>query len=126
MSEIDDIFGKKNRKEIIEKKESIPVKQESKVKKKKKEKEFKIPQPRAKSKLETVGKVETVEFSTKAEPKKPKIVDPEDDGTFADSRGSKPRKQTEDGLPIYLDTELNVGLDGGDTPQCPFDCQCCF
>ncbi|KAJ3261715.1 hypothetical protein HK103_004666 [Boothiomyces macroporosus] len=121
MSEIDDIFGRKKKnvepakqeKKDIEKKE-IPLKSESKVSKKKKE--FKVPQ-----KIKEKVQVETVDFSTNAEIKKPKIVDPNDDGTFADSR-----EQTEDGLPIYLDTELNVGLDGGDTPQCPFDCQCCF
>lgn len=38
-----------------------------------------------------------------------------------------PRQQTEDGYKIYTLEEL--GLDkakGGDTPDCPFDCSCCF
>ncbi|GAA5857895.1 hypothetical protein JCM9279_001810 [Rhodotorula babjevae] len=47
----------------------------------------------------------------------------EEDERFMDSRGT--RKKTEDGLPIYSLDELNIGH-GGDTPECPFDCQCCF
>ncbi|KAN0061721.1 hypothetical protein ACQY0O_005713 [Thecaphora frezii] len=43
---------------------------------------------------------------------------------FMDSRGSS-RKRTEDGLPIYSEAELRIG-EGGDTPLCPFDCDCCF
>ncbi|KAJ3276992.1 hypothetical protein HDV01_000044 [Terramyces sp. JEL0728] len=119
----DELGNRKGQKVAVrttEPKDAIPIKTESKASKKTK-KEFKIPEPKRKDKIQ----VEEVDFSAKPQPKKPKIVDPDDDG-FADSRGTKPRKQTEDGLPIYLDTELNVGLEGGETPQCPFDCQCCF
>ncbi|TNV75376.1 hypothetical protein FGO68_gene3754 [Halteria grandinella] len=35
------------------------------------------------------------------------------------------RKMTEDGYKIYSLDELNVGK-GGDTEQCPFDCECCY
>ncbi|SCV70471.1 BQ2448_1865 [Microbotryum intermedium] len=48
----------------------------------------------------------------------------EDDLTFRDSRGDT-RKRTEEGYPIYDTKELKIGLGGG-TPDCPFDCQCCF
>ncbi|GAA6050664.1 hypothetical protein JCM3770_000880 [Rhodotorula araucariae] len=47
----------------------------------------------------------------------------EEDERFMDSRGT--RKKTEDGLPIYSFDELRIGM-GGDTPECPFDCTCCF
>ncbi|RIA92782.1 hypothetical protein C1645_764061 [Glomus cerebriforme] len=47
-----------------------------------------------------------------------------DDNGFSDSRGTKSRKTTEDGLPIFDIKELNIG-NGGDTPLCPFDCDCC-
>lgn len=45
---------------------------------------------------------------------------------FFDSRGlnSSGRKYFE-GLPVYSLEELNIGKGGG-TPDCPFDCTCCF
>ncbi|BGP49573.1 hypothetical protein JCM10450v2_005468 [Rhodotorula kratochvilovae] len=47
----------------------------------------------------------------------------EEEERFMDSRGT--RKKTEDGLPIYSFDELRIGF-GGDTPECPFECTCCF
>ena len=35
------------------------------------------------------------------------------------------RKMTEDGLPVYKEDELKIGL-GKDTEDCPFDCDCCY
>ncbi|KAJ1645401.1 hypothetical protein IWQ61_010319, partial [Dispira simplex] len=49
---------------------------------------------------------------------------PDDDGFF-DSRGTKSKRLTEDGLPLFTVQDLRIG-EGGDTPDCPFDCQCCF
>lgn len=34
-------------------------------------------------------------------------------------------RNDEEGLPIYTTEELKVGA-GGDTDNCPFDCECCF
>ncbi|KAL1916310.1 uncharacterized protein VTP21DRAFT_5927 [Calcarisporiella thermophila] len=48
-----------------------------------------------------------------------------DDDNFSDSRGSKSRRTTEDGLPLFDVKELKIG-EGGDTPLCPFDCDCCY
>jgi hypothetical protein len=47
---------------------------------------------------------------------------------FKDSRGSGPRRKTEEGWSIYKADELGIKDDdeGGDTPLCPFDCDCCF
>ena len=60
----------------------------------------------------------------KPEKTKPvKIVEQKPDKKEADKK--KPRKYTEDGLKIYTMDELKIGL-GGDTPDCPFDCNCCF
>ena len=42
---------------------------------------------------------------------------------FTDSRGTA-RRRTEDGLRIFTAEELKLGQ-GGDTEDCPFDCQCC-
>ena len=36
-----------------------------------------------------------------------------------------PRRYTEDGLKIFSMAELKIGQ-GGDTEDCPFDCDCCF
>ena len=37
---------------------------------------------------------------------------------------SKPRKYV-DGLAVFTEAELNIGQ-GGNTEDCPFDCNCCF
>ncbi|CAL1696054.1 unnamed protein product [Somion occarium] len=57
--------------------------------------------------------------------KKPR-PDKEDEERFKDSRGSGPRRTTEEGFSIYKEDELGITDQGGDTPLCPFDCQCCF
>ena len=63
-----------------------------------------------------IPKVEIVEFK-KPELKREHL--PEDE-LF------KPKRRVmDDGLPIYKEDELNIGL-GKDTPECPFDCDCCF
>ncbi|KAF8898586.1 hypothetical protein BD779DRAFT_1687491 [Infundibulicybe gibba] len=46
-------------------------------------------------------------------------------GNFNDSRGSTSRKKTEEGWAVYKEDELGIGDQGGDTPLCPFDCDCC-
>ncbi|KAG1881825.1 hypothetical protein C8R48DRAFT_682398 [Suillus tomentosus] len=50
----------------------------------------------------------------------------DDEDRFKDSRGSGPRRKTDDGLNIYKEDELGISNTGGDTPLCPFDCECCF
>lgn len=35
------------------------------------------------------------------------------------------RTVTEEGYPVYVEEEI-VSKTGGDTPQCPFDCKCCY
>ncbi|KAF8559220.1 DUF1764-domain-containing protein [Imleria badia] len=49
-----------------------------------------------------------------------------DNDRFKDSRGFAPRRKTVDGFNIYKEDELGISTTGGDTPLCPFDCQCCF
>lgn len=41
------------------------------------------------------------------------------------SASGETRRRTEDNLPIYTVEELNIGK-GGNTDECPFDCNCCF
>ncbi|THH20004.1 hypothetical protein EW146_g1269 [Bondarzewia mesenterica] len=48
----------------------------------------------------------------------------EDQARFKDSRGSGPRRKTEEGFAIYKEDELGIKDEGGDTPLCPFDCDC--
>lgn len=36
------------------------------------------------------------------------------------------RVDPETGLPIYTIAQLKIGQGKGDTPLCPFDCDCCF
>jgi hypothetical protein len=47
------------------------------------------------------------------------------DDIFGQSTG-KARKHTEEGYAIYGEDELGLGKKGGDTPLCPFDCDCCY
>ncbi|KZT06859.1 DUF1764-domain-containing protein [Laetiporus sulphureus 93-53] len=64
-----------------------------------------------------------VHKSVKVSTKKPKL-DKEEEERFKDSRGSGPRRKTEEGFAIYKVDELGITDEGGDTPLCPFDCQC--
>ncbi|KAG7450362.1 DUF1764-domain-containing protein [Guyanagaster necrorhizus] len=48
-----------------------------------------------------------------------------DEERFKDSRGSGPRRKTEEGWSVYKEDELGMINEGGDTPSCPFDCDCC-
>ncbi|WFD18119.1 hypothetical protein MCAP1_000331 [Malassezia caprae] len=48
----------------------------------------------------------------------------DEDAAFADSRG-RDRKRTEEGFRIFTEDELRLN-EGGGTPLCPFDCDCCF
>jgi len=52
--------------------------------------------------------------------------DDEDDTLFKDSRGTGPRRKTEEGYRVFKEDELGINDTGGDTPDCPFDCNCCF
>jgi len=52
--------------------------------------------------------------------------DDEDDALFKDSRGTGPRKKTEEGYRVFKEDELGITEEGGGTPDCPFDCNCCF
>ncbi|KAI0961436.1 hypothetical protein AcV7_000536 [Taiwanofungus camphoratus] len=58
--------------------------------------------------------------------KKSRKPDTEDEDRFKDSRGAGPRRKTEEGFAVYKEDELGITDQGGDTPLCPFDCQCCF
>ncbi|RXW24800.1 hypothetical protein EST38_g1065 [Candolleomyces aberdarensis] len=58
----------------------------------------------------------------KSKPKKNK----EEEEAFRDSRGTGPRRKTDEGWNIYKEDELGISNEGGDTHLCPFDCDCCF
>ncbi|KZV92844.1 DUF1764-domain-containing protein [Exidia glandulosa HHB12029] len=63
--------------------------------------------------------------SSSAKPAKAKKSVKEDEDRFKDSRGTGPRKRTEEGWAVYKEDELGIQDEGGDTPLCPFDCDCC-
>ncbi|KAI5453736.1 hypothetical protein NCC49_005551 [Naganishia albida] len=54
------------------------------------------------------------------------VKDDEDERAFRDSRGDGPRRKTEEGFFIFKEAELGIRPESGDTPLCPFDCECCF
>jgi len=74
--------------------------------------------PAAKVQKSTAGSI--------AKKKKSSEKHKEDEERFKDSRGTGPRRKTEEGFSIYKEDELGITDQGGDTPLCPFDCQCCF
>ena len=47
-----------------------------------------------------------------------------------DQRKKSPRrdkKKTEEGFQVYTEEELRLGdAKAGETPDCPFDCDCCY
>jgi hypothetical protein len=48
-----------------------------------------------------------------------------EDDAFFDTRGEAATRKVVDGLKVYSLEELGIGK-GGDTADCPFDCDCCF
>lgn len=66
---------------------------------------------------------EKPKLTTKKKKKKSKE---DEEGRFTDLP-CRSRKKTEDGMNIYTEEELGFSKSsGGDTPLCPFDCDCCF
>lgn len=56
--------------------------------------------------------------------KRHKIVGSKDD-IFGEEEGG-PRKRTEEGFRIFSEEELGLLKSGGETDNCPFDCDCCY
>ncbi|KAL7321207.1 hypothetical protein PS15m_001000 [Mucor circinelloides] len=143
-SEIDDIFNTKSIKgETTEKEPVLSKSAKRKVAKKSKQADSKVEDKEAEDEdedeegqeeltEEQSKKVEEVVFAELAavkssNPSKKRAAPPPViDDAFADSRGiKKTNRTTEDGYPLYDVKDLNIG-GGLDTPDCPFDCQCCF
>ncbi|GJE86010.1 DUF1764 domain-containing protein [Phanerochaete sordida] len=150
-SEIDDIFASKKQgaaaKPVAGPSSSkAPAKQEKKSSKKRKREaagksaagEQSAEQPAKKRVPETVvdPSLQLVASSAKrskqpkaerpAEAQKKAKVSREDEERFKDSRGTGPRRKTEEGFFIFKEDELGINPESGETPLCPFDCQCCF
>ncbi|KAJ7169684.1 hypothetical protein C8R46DRAFT_1089652 [Mycena filopes] len=129
--EIDDIFAKRP---IASTSTLPPQKTTSSKKKKEKTKEKQAPEsaPAASSSKKRPAPETIIDPSTRPPPpKKTKVdkpipADKDDTERFKDSRGSGPRRKTEEGFLIYKEDELGIGDEGGQTDLCPFDCQCCF
>ncbi|KAL0575987.1 hypothetical protein V5O48_005987 [Marasmius crinis-equi] len=137
-SEIDDIFASKGKAKVVSK----PAPESSSTSKPKPEKKRKRKQAAStlttssapetvvdpsiqlpSSKRQKVVK-ESVELKVKTKPSK--MDKTEDEARFKDSRGTGPRRKTEEGWSVFKEDELGINDEGGDTPLCPFDCQCCF
>ncbi|KAF0695784.1 Aste57867_13435 [Aphanomyces stellatus] len=43
-----------------------------------------------------------------------------------DTSDPRPVRYDADGMAIYTEESLRIGQGNGDTPDCPFDCWCCF
>ncbi|KAH0590558.1 hypothetical protein H2248_000699 [Termitomyces sp. 'cryptogamus'] len=135
MSEIDDIFALKGKDSITQ---PVPPVSSSSIKKEKnKTTKRKRDEPTIDRRNITPETVLDTSINV-AKTKRPKIenksrsqnssvkADMVDDMKFSDSRGSQSRKTTEEGWLIYKEEELGIHDEGGDTPLCPFDCDCCF
>ncbi|PPQ67348.1 hypothetical protein CVT24_011531 [Panaeolus cyanescens] len=151
MSEIDDIFASKGK---VKQQVSQPDPPSQASKSKSKKKKSKSEKPKTAAEQPSTGKTpepvpsqskkrslpETIVDSSSqiaAPPKRLKTKDAKKskssnsksgptDADFADSRGKSTRRQTEEGWLVYKEDELGIKDEGGDTPLCPFDCDCCF
>ncbi|KIY45436.1 DUF1764-domain-containing protein [Fistulina hepatica ATCC 64428] len=142
MSEIDDIFSGKGFPTPVAPALSVDAKEKKRFSKSKKHKRtehaVETSSKKAKSTVQTIvdtsdivkkpkahnsAKTPSHKPSTLKKNSKPPTGD--DQATFRDSRGTGPRRKTEEGWSIYKEDELGIGNEGGDTPLCPFDCQCC-
>jgi hypothetical protein len=117
MSAIDDIFSKKKTSGPKVTKPSIPP--EPNPTKNTKKKHLKVSSADA-----LKPAVQVIEFKEPSSSSAPKQDIPTDDG-FGDSRGTSGKRRKIDELDLYSTEELNIGK-GGDTEDCPFDCQCCY
>ncbi|KAH7343695.1 hypothetical protein B0J17DRAFT_643513 [Rhizoctonia solani] len=152
MGEIDDIFsGKSAARGKSKTAEPKPIPDPQTASKKKKKKSKKVARPEAPTNDSVDQPIETPSASTGTKRKAPEtVVDPSlevdskskkaksskegkkkaavdsDDERFRDSRGTGPRRRTEEGYAIYKEDELGINDEGGDTPLCPFDCECCY
>jgi len=126
MSEIDDIFASKAKKEETKKakKTSTPEDRESSSKKRP------LPETVVDTSADLAGpskrrKKDSIIPDNNSKPKKFKKSNKQPTD-FEDSRGSGDRRKTEEGWSVYKEDELGLNGEGGDTPLCPFDCNCCF
>ncbi|KAI3622193.1 hypothetical protein WG66_015466 [Moniliophthora roreri] len=137
-SEIDDIFASKGKAKAVPPPSTSfgASSSKSKSEKKRKRKHEASTTP-ASSTAETIvdpsaqfsnAKRQKIDKKTKESKSKSDKLDAvrEDEEKFKDSRGTGPRRKTEEGWSIYKEDELGINDQGGDTPLCPFDCQCCF
>ncbi|KIP12592.1 hypothetical protein PHLGIDRAFT_61567 [Phlebiopsis gigantea 11061_1 CR5-6] len=145
-SEIDDIFAASNASVSTPAPSTplVPEKKKKKTKKRKRDDEEKsaapsetAAQPQSKRKVpETVldpsvyptpaqARSTKPQKSQRPDIKKKSRGDREDEERFKDSRGTGPRRKTEEGFLVYKEDELGITDQGGDTPLCPFDCECC-
>ncbi|KAF9240915.1 hypothetical protein BU15DRAFT_45434 [Melanogaster broomeanus] len=142
-SEIDDIFASRGKGYVVSKTAQVlPSLPEKKVKKKKNKKSSPVEEAQPASSKSTPSESKfskkrsapetVIDPSIQSVPKKrPKSVGSSkgqskgDEERFKDSRGSGPRRKTEEGYSIYYEDELGISPRGGDTPSCPFDCDCC-
>ncbi|THH02916.1 hypothetical protein EW026_g63 [Hermanssonia centrifuga] len=139
-SEIDDIFaakGKFNPTPSTSKLQDPASKKEKKQKKRKRAAQVQADQqPPSRTAPETVIDPSlrlSVPTKQRAKPeaddqpeKKRRKSQTEDEERFKDSKGTGPRRKTEEGFSIYKEDELGIRDHAGETPLCPFDCQCCF
>ncbi|KAG6911851.1 hypothetical protein DXG01_000098 [Tephrocybe rancida] len=136
MSEIDDIFSSKGKGQAAQPVASTSSLSDKNEKKKKKTKKRKRDEPTSDLTIQPQPIPETVVDTSNSiiSSKRPKIESkpkasnskPSTTEEFSDSRGSRTRKTTEEGWTIYKEDELGIRDEGGDTPLCPFDCECCF
>ncbi|TIB78304.1 sulphite reductase hemo protein, beta subunit [Wallemia mellicola] len=134
-NEIDDIFSGASTSTSSKDKTSTDKTTSSKKKAKKVKKNAESNDKEEKNdKSEPSAAPITVVDTTSSKPEKPEKVEKKkekkqkanEEDDFADSRGTSGRKKTEDGYSVYTFDELKMNDDiGGDTPLCPFDCDCC-
>ena len=117
--EIDDIFGGGENKKQLSQAGVKPAKKTGKIGK---EIDDIFGGRKKKVEVETNEKEEAPVNKARVAKRKRSEVD-----GFNSNPRTGPRKRTEDGLLVFTEDELGINkANAGNTPLCPFDCQCCF
>ncbi|KAN0125008.1 DUF1764 domain containing protein [Russula decolorans] len=133
-SEIDDIFTRKAKTTILQANQHSSSDPKQKRRKKKRS-ETQNPAPKRPPpeivldpSTQPSHASKTIRHDRSVPPKKKrKIVETKvDQDKFTDSRGTGPRRKTDEGFAIYKEDELSINAEAGGTSLCPFDCNCCF
>lgn len=109
--EIDDLFGDFKKAKAKKKKEEDAVREQA-LRDREEEKKKAELAAKARAERDATGSLSSVGTNVAA--------------SEFDFQDPKVHRVAADGLPVYKFFHLGMKQDDGGTPECPFDCKCCF